>query len=364
MIGRGRTRIVAAGIGVAALVMAAAISISAQHGRAQPVGATPQRGAAATAIAPARHEAIEVEARPLATFEIGKPNQVRFGRLQFRGGVELTSRSKSFGGISGLVMLDDARFLAVTDKAAWLTGRIVYQGQRPVGVADAVMSPIMGPDGRTLAERGWYDTEAVTADRGIAYVGIERANRIVRFEFGKLGTAAPAKVMPWPAGLAGLPNNRGVEALVAVPRGTPVSPLAGALIVITERALDPAGNVKAALLGGPRPGLFTVARHDGFDISDAALLPDGDLLLLERRFTWTTGVAMRLRRIPIATIAPGAVVDGPVLITADMGFQIDNMEALGVHVGDGGETVLTLVSDDNFSFLQRTVLLQFTLLDE
>ena len=55
------------------------------------------------------------------------------------------------------------------------------------------------------------------------------------------------------------------------------------------------------------------------------------------------------------------MVDGPVLFEADLGYEIDNMEGLSVHRGAGGETVLTLVSDDNFSLLQRTLLLQFTL---
>ena len=49
---------------------------------------------------------------------------------------------------------------------------------------------------------------------------------------------------------------------------------------------------------------------------------------------------------------------------ADMGFQIDNMEGLSVHRTAAGETVLTLVSDDNFSALQRTILLQFKLVDD
>jgi hypothetical protein len=40
------------------------------------------------------------------------------------------------------------------------------------------------------------------------------------------------------------------------------------------------------------------------------------------------------------------------------------MEGLGVHRTAQGETVLTLVSDDNFSNLQRTLLLQFTLLED
>jgi hypothetical protein len=47
-----------------------------------------------------------------------------------------------------------------------------------------------------------------------------------------------------------------------------------------------------------------------------------------------------------------------------MGHQIDNMEGLAVHRASDGAIVLTLISDDNFSPLQRTVLLQFTLSGE
>jgi hypothetical protein len=47
-----------------------------------------------------------------------------------------------------------------------------------------------------------------------------------------------------------------------------------------------------------------------------------------------------------------------------MRYQIDNMEGLSIHVDSAGDTVLTLISDDNFSILQRTVLLQFKLVDE
>ena len=70
---------------------------------------------------------------------------------------------------------------------------------------------------------------------------------------------------------------------------------------------------------------------------------------------------MRIRRVPLADVKPGATIDGPVLIEADMGYQIDNMEGLSVHRAADGALVLTLISDDNFSFIQRTLLLQFTL---
>jgi len=63
------------------------------------------------------------------------------------------------------------------------------------------------------------------------------------------------------------------------------------------------------------------------------------------------------------SIAPNALVDGAVIFQADLGQEIDNMEGIDAHVTADGETVLTLVSDDNFSPLQRTLLLQFTLVE-
>jgi hypothetical protein len=155
-----------------------------------------------------------------------------------------------------------------------------------------------------------------------------------------------------------LPFNKGLEALVMVPKGLP---LAGTLIAISERGLDPQGNLIAFLVGGKTPGQFAVRRTNNFDVSDAVLLPNGDLLILERKFSWTTGLAVRIRRIPLASVAPGATVDGPVIFDADLGEEVDNMEGIDAHVTPEGDTVLTMISDDNFSLLQRTLLLQFTL---
>jgi hypothetical protein len=112
------------------------------------------------------------------------------------------------------------------------------------------------------------------------------------------------------------------------------------------------------------PGTFSVKRISDFDVSDAALLPAGDLLLLERRFSWSEGLDVRLRRIALASIRPDALVDGPVLWQADLRYEIDNLEGLSIHRDTGGDTILTFVSDDNFSMLQRTLLLQFALANE
>jgi hypothetical protein len=330
----------------------AAVAVQAQATQAQPTQAQAIEA-----------HAIEVHARTIDAFLPRDPERRRFGPLIFRGGLELTSSYGEFGGLSALRMAPDGEhFVSLSDKSYWLTGRIVYDGDRPVGIADAEMAPMLGPDGHTLAARGWYDTESLAEQDGVFYVGIERVNRIVRFDFAKNGVRARAAVVTTPPGIATLPNNKGLEALAFAPRS---SKLAGTLIAFSERGLDAAGNLKAFLIGGPTPGEFTVKRRDDFDISDCTVLPSGDLLLLERRFVLLRGgIAMRLRRLALADIKPAAVVDGPVLFFADMGYQIDNMEGISTHRTAAGDLILTMVSDDNFSFLQRTILLQFKLVGE
>jgi hypothetical protein len=301
---------------------------------------------------------ITIRSQAIESFDPREPERSRFGALTFRGGLILESSHRDFGGVSGLrVAADGAHFLALTDKGHWLRARIVYRGKAPIAIADAEMAPILGPDGRSLKSRGWYDTEALADDGSAVYVGIERVNQVVRFDIAKDGLRARGRPVAVPPGMKLLPHNRSIECLEAAPKD---GPLAGMLVSISERGLDTAGHLMGFLIGGAG-GVFSLKRSDDFDVSDCAATPDGKLLVLERRFTWATGLAMRIRSVPFAAIKPGALVDGPELIVADMGSQIDNMEGLSVHRDASGAVVLTLVSDDNFSPLQRTVLLQFTL---
>jgi hypothetical protein len=301
---------------------------------------------------------IEIHAQAIESFDPRDPKKTRFGALTFRGGLVLESAYKDFGGLSGLrVSADGAHLLAVTDKGNWLRARIVYRGKTPIAIADADMAPILGPDGRPLKRRGWYDTEALALDNGIAYVGIERVNQIVRFDIGKDGLGARGQPLAVPGGMKLLPHNQSIECVEVAPNN---GPLAGSLVSISEQGLDTGGNLMSFLIGST-PGVFSLKRTDEFDVSDCAATPDGRLLVLERRFSWIRGLAMRIRSVPFAAIKPGALVDGPELIVADTGFQIDNMEGLSVHRDASGALVLTIISDDNFSPLQRTVLLQFAL---
>lgn len=309
---------------------------------------------------------IEVNARPIPSFEPRDRARARFGSLQYRSGLVLTSPHRGFGGLSGFRFLDDKgeRFLALSDQGSWFTGVIRYSGSKMAGLDDVEAAPMLNSEGRPITEkRLWYDTESLARDGSLVYVGLERVNQIMRFDFAKGGIRARGEVVSTPPAVRKLPFNEGLEALVFVPKDMKGQPLAGTLIAMSEGGLDADGNLIGFLIGGPSPGQFSIKRTDKQSISDAVLLPSGELLILERKFSWFTGINIRIRSIPLRTIVSGALVDGPVLFEADLGHEVDNMEGIDAHVTAEGETVLTMVSDDNFSMLQRTLLLQFTLVD-
>jgi hypothetical protein len=300
--------------------------------------------------------AIDTKAEPLESLAIEEPEHRRFGELHFRSGLILSSPFKAFGGFSGLWRSRDGRSLVgITDRACWLTAQIVSSNGQLAGLRNAVMAPVLGASGEPLSGTRHFDTECLAIAQGIAYVGVERRHAVFQFPaFGRDGVKARARPVPLPV-LGPLKSNQGLEAIgvVPAPRG-----LAGSLVAIAERVDD--ATTRGFIITGPRRGAFEIVLRDGFDVTDLAFLDNGDMLLLERRFTILGGPAARIRRFPAGVIRPGATLDAPVLFESGAGTWIDNMEGLSVH-HEGSANIVTLVSDDNFSPLQRTLLLEFTL---
>lgn len=300
--------------------------------------------------------AIDVNAVPIATF---RPNMqdVRFGRLEFRGGLRLTSDFPGFGGISGFVLEPaGSRFLALTDAGLFLKGRLLTEGDRPTGLTDVMAAAMLDEKGRIQAHQGRGDAEALAVAPDAVYVTFEDINELWSYPgpdpLGKTGVPVPV-----PPGVKKLRDNLGLEALVYVPG----PPMTGALIAIGEQGASASDDLPGFIIGGPTPGEFKIRKSGVFSATDAALGPAGELFLLERSYSPLAGVAMQLRRLMLADIKPGALLEGEILLTADMGFEIDNMEGLSVTRNGKGETLFTIVSDDNFSPLQRTILLRFAL---
>lgn len=304
-------------------------------------------------------EPIEIAARPIAQFHIGH-DDTRFGPLEFVGGLEMTSPARDLGALSAFRFLKPGSdFIGVADTGFWFFGSIAHDAQkRPSGVANFTMQQMVGKDGQLIDRKWEVDAEGLDVRDGVATVGFERNHRIAQFKIDPQNMKAPFRELDFLVSARELRQNRGFE---TVAHSTPESLHDGSLVVVSEKSLDKAGNIFAAILEGPNKGIFTVKRNGEFDITDGAFLPGGDLLLLERSFSIASGVRMRLRRIDGASVAKGKVADGPVLLEADMSYQIDNMEGMDVWARDDGALMVSLMSDDNHSILQRNLYLEFVL---
>jgi hypothetical protein len=305
---------------------------------------------------------LTISARPITQFRIGR-DTTRFGPLEFVGGLEMTSASRDFGALSAFRFTTPGNaFIGVADTGFWFFGSITRDAAgKPAGVADFRMVQMVDKSGKAMEKKWLVDAESLDVRDGIATVGFERNHRIAQFRIDPNEMKAPFRELDFLIPRNELRANRGFE---AVTRAHPQGQHEGALVVVTETSLDKAGNVFAAIIEGPNKGIFTIRRGDDFDITDGAFLPDGDLLLLERSFSLASGVKMRLRRIYGEGIARGQVADGPVLLSADMGFQIDNMEGLDVWQRADGAQMVSVISDDNHSILQRNLYLEFVLHEE
>jgi hypothetical protein len=307
-------------------------------------------------------EAIKVSTRPVTQFRIGR-DEKNFGPLEFVGGLEMTAPARIFGSMSAMRFLTPGSdFIGVADTGFWFFGNVVHDAEkRPSGIRDFRMQQMVDRNGNPVDIKWEVDAEGLGVKDGVATVGFERDHRVSQFKIAPDGMGPSFADLDFLVPARELRQNRGFE---TVAWSSPTSPLQGALVVVSEKSLDKAGNIFAAVLSGPRKGVFTVSREGDFDITDGAFLPGGDLLLLERGFSIANGVRMRLRRIAGDSIAKGTLVTGTVLLEADMSYQIDNMEALDVWTRDDGATVISLMSDDNQSILQRNLYLEFVLHDD
>tara|TARA_R100001129_G_scaffold180962_3_gene159634 strand:- start:6196 stop:7209 length:1014 start_codon:yes stop_codon:yes gene_type:complete len=302
-----------------------------------------------------------VKSRVIENFKVGS-DETRFGPLEFMGGLELSASTDALGAMSSITMgADGARFLGVMDTGFWFAGRIERDAEgHPQGISDFSVQPMFGRDGDVAKAKWMLDAEGLAIRGDKILVSFERDHRIDLYPAKSPGETTPVGTIPILIPGHELRGNRGLETVAVAPPGTPLD---GAAITVSERSLNAAGDMFAAVLDGPKKGIFFVKRDPPYDATDGDFLPDGDLILLERRFSIAGGIGMRIRRIPGESIAAGATVDGEVLLDADFGYQIDNMEGLAVSTDADGTVRLTLISDDNHSILQRNMLLEFRLVE-
>ena len=311
---------------------------------------------------------IEVRAEAITAFERERSEAKQFGKLEFRGGLVLTSPNPNFGGWSALALdAQGRRLLAISDTGVWLAGELTYEGETPSGIANARLGPLLDFNGKPFQRLRDRDSEGLavvsgTVIGGEALISFEINDRILKYPIGEAGVGVPTGTIELPPETKRLIPNKGLESVCHLKAG----PNAGAIVTLAERFPTPPAEHAGWLSDGKgRWQRLAITSIDDFYLTDCHGLPDGGMLVLERRFRWSDildGVRMRLRRFTAEEIASGQPMSGEILIAASKENEIDNMEGLATHQGANGETIITMISDDNFNaVMQRTVLLQFAL---
>ena len=201
------------------------------------------------------------------------------------------------------------------------------------------------------------DSESLTYDPATeeTWIGYEGSSSIRRYSprLGRqVGWVAPPLMRRWP-------ENAGPEAMVRLADGR--------FIVFSEEADGPQSSHAAVMFPGdpvlnPRSGTeFFYRPPPGYDATDAAQLPDGRVLVLNRHFSLLDGLSAALTLVDPRDIAPERIVDGRIVAILAAPLTVDNMEALSVERSKAGKVVIWIMSDDNFNPLQQTLLMKFTL---
>jgi hypothetical protein len=306
--------------------------------RDTPVGATPR--------------AVEAQ---VITLDPDHPQRTRFGDLTLLGSFVLRSAAVPFGGFSGLAIDPSGRVLyAVSDRGYGLSARLRHDTQDwLMGFDSWEMMPLRTPQG-TVTQGRQRDAEALIGlPDGGWLVAFEQVHRVWRYPPSDVAFAAAPVAVPMPAELGQAPVNGGLEAMTRLADGR--------LLVLTESFENAQGDYKGWIVTPWGFDAITYVPQDGFRPTDLAILPGGDVLLLERRYRLTLGMAARLRRIAGTSIRPQARLRGRELLHLEPPLAVDNFEGLAVHAAPDSEALLYLISDDNFNVVQRTLLLQFRL---
>ncbi len=271
-----------------------------------------------------------------------------------RGRLLLDRRAMGFGGLSGLHIDDGLRYTAVSDLGRWVQAQLVAGPDGvPVALEDLRSGPLRQDFPLPLPRPLMRDAEALARlPDGTWLVAFERWHRICAYP-GFDRRCEP--VLQSPPGLDAAPPNAGLESLTVLADGR--------WLAIAEGLQAGDGTLRAWI---GQPGAWASLRYrpsPGYVPTDAAPLPDGGALVVERSFSLLGGgFRAMLRRLPAAQLAhpaTEAVLVPQTLIGPDA-LPHDNWEGVSVF-RHRGELWVAMQVDDNELFFQQGQLLFFSL---
>lgn len=274
---------------------------------------------------------------------------MRTGRLRPLGGLELNRAAIGFGGFSGLHLDPSLNLTVISDTGRWFRAPLLMQGDRPAGLGPIATGLLRDGGGEALRRGRTTDAEALARQAdGTWLIGFERWHRIRTFS----ALEAPGAFFEAPPGLETAPANGGLESLAVLADGQ--------ILAIAEHQPDPTDpTLRRAWLGGTGAWRATSYRPlPGFVPTDAAGLPDGGALVLERRFALIEGgFTGRLVYLPPSALAVSPLA-GQALLNFPPDGPAENYEGVAV-LRRGRDLWLALISDDNQNAFQRSLLLLY-----
>jgi hypothetical protein len=268
------------------------------------------------------------------------PSQDRLGDLVYAGGLQLTSsRTSRLHGLSDLDVQPDGALISVGDEGDLLRARVKLDANgRLVGVTDARLTTLTDLDGKPLQGKENADSEGLALmANGDLLISFEEHDRIWLYP----ANGRPPRAVPSPQ--VKFPFNQGMEALAPDPARGPDAYIAGG-----ETSGETwACTLTSACVDGPK-----VALGLGEGLVAARRLPEGRTAWLLRAFNPITRSVITLR----ITDAQGRTVDQQTLRGP---LTVDNFEGVAAVPAKNRSIRFYLISDDNFSSSQRTLLLAF-----
>lgn len=299
---------------------------------------------------------VAADAVPLAPSD---PSRRAVGPLRYRGGLELQSADPNFGGLSGLAVGADGKLVAVSDQGFWFAAKLVFNDAGDlIGLVDARLAAMRGEDGQPFASKFAGDSEDVARlPDGRLAVSFERDHRVAVYDLDRKGPAAAPDLTIRPADTEKLRPNQSFEGvapfgsdrlLIASERGTN-----GGTPRFWISSLDPAVHA---------PSAGKAAVEPQFGISGLARLGDGDYLELQRFYAPLIGARIVLAKVSgddLAASPPRWRAETIAELAPPVG--LDNFEGVAVVPSVAGPSRIYLISDNNFSGGQRTLLYAFDL---